>query len=359
MAVAGAPSVEHELALSHARYFFFAFALPLVVAAVLEAGVVAISDRLDRRRVLGAAQASLAASLFAVAVTRTPWAMGLALAAAGTTSGIACGVAQATLIATSDRGADREMLSWSLFSSVGDILTPIVTAGVLACGHTYRFAMALVGAIVLAQSLAAFANPRAKNDDATNDSPSTPLSQAFSRAMRMPRLWTWLFASASCTLLDEIVISVVALRLVRDGRATAPIAALAAVFFALGAAAGAFLADKIVERTTARRLLRVTALASLVPLLGLVWVHGWIPTALALFVLGVLVAPHHPLSLARAYETLPESPGVVQACTQLFAAVEIGAPLAIGFVADRFGLGAALACLALQPLIVCGADFEI
>ncbi|MGH7329925.1 MAG: hypothetical protein ACREJX_16375, partial [Polyangiaceae bacterium] len=101
--MAGAPSVEHELALSHERYFLFAFALPLVAGAVLEASVVAISDRLDRRRLLAISQTALAASLFAVAFSSDPWALALALAAAGTTSGIGCGVAQAAMIAESDR----------------------------------------------------------------------------------------------------------------------------------------------------------------------------------------------------------------------------------------------------------------
>ena len=353
VAVAGAPSVEHELALTHSHYFFFAFALPLVVAAVVEGSVVAISDRLDRRRVLSVSQAALAASLFAVAITNEPWTMGLALAAAGTASGIACSAAQATMITTSDRGGDREMLAWSLFSSFGDMQTPVVTSAVLARGHTYRAAMATVGAIVLAQSIAA--RVRAPSDAPSADEdmePDTAISRAFSRAIRVPRLWLWLFASASCTLLDEIVIAVVALRLVREGRATEAVAALTAVCFAAGAAAGSLLADKLVERLSARRILSTTAVAALVSLLVLTRMHGWAPTALSLFVLGVVIAPHHPLSLARAYETLPENPGVVQACLQFFVAVEVGAPIAVGVVADRFGLSAALACLALQPIVI-------
>ena len=73
---------------------------------------------------------------------------------------------------------------------------------------------------------------------------------------------------------------------------------------------------------------------------------------MALFVVGVTSAPHHPLSIARAYEELPDHPGTVQAMGQLFVVVDVGAPLLLGAVADRFGLGAAMGCLLLQPVVV-------
>ena len=41
---------------------------------------------------------------------------------------------------------------------------------------------------------------------------------------------------------------------------------------------------------------------------------------------------------------------MVNALAQMFVVIDIGAPLAIGALADRAGLSAALACLAIQPL---------
>jgi hypothetical protein len=67
---------------------------------------------------------------------------------------------------------------------------------------------------------------------------------------------------------------------------------------------------------------------------------------------GVACAPHHALTLARAYEEVPQRPGVVQACAQVFVAVDVGAPLALGAVADQFGVRPAIACLALQPAVI-------
>jgi hypothetical protein len=69
-------------------------------------------------------------------------------------------------------------------------------------------------------------------------------------------------------------------------------------------------------------------------------------------VVGVTSAPHHPLSMARAYEELPDHPGTVQAMGQLFVVVDVGAPLLLGAIADRFGLGVAIGCLVVQPVVV-------
>jgi hypothetical protein len=84
----------------------------------------------------------------------------------------------------------------------------------------------------------------------------------------------------------------------------------------------------------------------------LVFAFGAPLTCAALFLVGIACAPHHALAFARAYDALPDSPGAVQACSQLFVAVDVVAPLALGAVADRFGLGPALACLALQPVVI-------
>jgi MFS family permease len=49
---------------------------------------------------------------------------------------------------------------------------------------------------------------------------------------------------------------------------------------------------------------------------------------------------------------MPANPGTVQALAQLFTAIDVVAPLALGLIADRFGLRAAIACLVLQPLVI-------
>ncbi|MGA7123620.1 MAG: hypothetical protein WBY94_26185 [Polyangiaceae bacterium] len=84
--MSGAPSVERELALSHRGYVAFAFALPLVAAAALEAGIALLSDAWGRDRLIVLGQGVLAASLFFTAFARTPAGLALGLALAGAAS---------------------------------------------------------------------------------------------------------------------------------------------------------------------------------------------------------------------------------------------------------------------------------
>ncbi len=349
--MAGAPSVEHELGLDHRGYFVFAFAVPLVIAAVLEAGVAAWSDFVSRRKLMAGAQLVLAASLALAGVTHRAWGLAIALAVAGTASGIACGAAQALMLEEDSRGTDHAMVRWSLFSSIGDVLTPLVTGAVLALGRSYRSAMFVIAGVVLVQ-LAGSLAVRRDEPPAEEKEDSEPILRALARAARLPRLWLWLFASSSCTLLDEIVIALVALRMVNAQSVDPSRAALSATAFAVGAVLGDSVMDRVVARFGSKRLLIVSALASAVALVALMPTpHPLVATAI-LFVLGLACAPHHPLSLARAYDEMPGRPGIVQASLQAFAIIDVLAPIALGLIVHRWGLTAAIGCLLLQPLVI-------
>jgi MFS family permease len=355
VAVSGAPSVEHELALTHRGYVVFAFSLPLVAAALFEAGLALLSDVWGRARLVALGQGALAAALFFTAWTSSPWGLTLGLAAAGAASGVACGAAQALLIASSRGNAGAAMVRWSLYGAVGDVLTPIVTAAAIALGHSYRASMAVAALLVSAQCAvsAGFLSRESGRDTTLDDEPEVDrFGDAFARALGMPRLWAWLLAAGSCTLLDELVIALAALRFHHDGEASAALATGAAVTFSAGSVLGTVLTDRAMARRPARSVLLTSAVLCGLALGALLASSGVVAGCIALFVVGVTCAPHHPIALASAYEELPERPGTVQAIGQLSVIIDVGAPLALGAIADRYGLGPALGCLLLQPLVV-------
>jgi MFS family permease len=354
VAVAGAPSVERELALSHRGYALVVFAAPLVIAAGLESAVAFASDALDRRRLITIGQAVLAAALFSAAWAKSAVALTLDLAVAGAASGVACSAAQGLLVVSDPAGADRAMVRWTFFSCVGDLLAPLVTACAIALGLSYRGAMAAVGALVALQCLVAAlpAPSLATEGPVDTTAPEERVLTAASRALRMPDLWAWLFAASSCTLLDEIVVALGALRMGREQGASEALATTAALAFAAGTVAGSAVTDRAVARWGARVVLVASAVLCAAALGAVVESHGAGWTAVALFLVGVTCAPHHGLALAQAYDRMPSRPGTVQALGQLFVVVDVGAPLAVGAVADRLGPGHAIAVLVLQPLVI-------
>jgi hypothetical protein len=58
------------------------------------------------------------------------------------------------------------------------------------------------------------------------------------------------------------------------------------------------------------------------------------------------------IAQAHAYEELPSNPGAAQAIARAFVIIDVVAPLALGLIADRFGLGVAIGCLAAQPVVI-------
>jgi MFS family permease len=351
VAVSGAPSVEHELGLSHTGYVTLAFAVPLVLAAMVESGIAVYSDVWDRRRLTIIGQGTLAISLTLLACTKSAWVFTVALTFAGAGSGVACSAAQAMLV-TDAASVEQALVRWTLFASVGDVAAPIVTASALALGFSYRAAMLVVAVIVGLQCALLLRSPttlRAQTADSRTDE---TLWSALQRAVRCKALWLWLAAAATCTLLDEIVVALAALRMVHDQGASPAVATAAAVMFSGGAILGSAVGDSVVARFGWRNVLAVSAGLCLVSLAAVVGAESRVSFAIALFAVGVTCAPHHALTFARAYETMPKNPGTVQAVGQLFVVVDILAPVILGVVADRWGLRAAMACLVVQPVII-------
>ncbi len=353
------------MGLSHGAYLLWTLAVPLLLAALLEAGIAAISDFVSRRRLVVAGQCGLLIALLVLGWTRSGWGLALGLTLAGTASGVACGAAQALLVTGHPRGADRAMLVWTTFAAVGDLLTPIVTAGAIALGLSYRGAMVAIAAVVAVQIAGLLRSeprppaPEPLGDVGEEDAPAEPLGVALRRAIRLPRLWAWLLAAASCTLLDEIVVALCALRTTQDLRASESWGAVAAVAFAGGGIAGAMLAERLVARRGSRTLLVASSGICAVAMLLAVATSSPLTLALAMLVAGAGCAPHHALAQAQAYQVLPRNPGTVQATAQLLVVVDIVAPVAVGLVADRFGLRWALASLVLQPVVIAGCALAL
>jgi fucose permease len=298
----------------------------------------------------------LAAALALCALPGPIWLLSLGLALAGAASGVACGSAQAELVAARPGGAARAMSRWIAFANAGDLLCPLVVAAALHYGGSYRAALAaaaLLGAAHALSLLCARAPSSAAREPAEDDgTPPLPLREALRQAVRQQRLWGLLLAAACCCLLDELVVALAALRLHAELGWSGAQIAVAMTGMSLGGLLGALIAERAVVRGDPRSVLALSALASLAALgLLVVTTSGWI-AALALVLVGISAAPHYPLVKAAAYEVLPGRPGLVNALSLLLVPFEVAIPVLLGVIAERHGVGAALAALSLQPLVV-------
>jgi predicted MFS family arabinose efflux permease len=354
VAVVAAPDVEREHRIAHGGYALLVFALPLLGGALLEAALTLISDRYPRRRAVRVASFATAAALLLCALASEGALLALGLLLAGTASGVACSAAKGELLLAPGVSGERAMARWALFGALGDVLTPLFVALVLGAGDSYRLAFLAAAGLATLQGLMvappAHEAPEVAAHAAPEEVASEPLLASLRAAARKGQLWLWLLGAALCTFLDELVIALSALHAERDLGASPALAVACVTGASAGAVIGAWVTDRLLARVAPDRVLLGSTGATLAALLAVVWAPsvGWL--APALVVLGATSVPQFALLEAKAYAASPGRPGVVAALAQVFVLIDIGGPLILGLLADAFGLSAALACLAVQPL---------
>jgi predicted MFS family arabinose efflux permease len=307
-----------------------------------------------RRPFVAASLGVLALSLIAIAAAPSAWVLAGAIGLAGAASGAACGAAQGELL---ERYGDpeRAMSRWVVFGGVGDVITPLGVAILLGSGGSYRAALVAVAAIVGAQAALVLRAPATVPVGQSVDDPEDAdgsLREALRTEARRPAVWLWLLGAATCTLLDEVVAALAALRLRLDLGASDALASASLACLSGGFVGGALVMDRLAARWGSTRVLAASALlcAAALALVVAAPSAGWMIPALLL--LGASAAPHYAWLKARAYQLVPGRPGLVNAIYQVYVVIDVVAPLALGACADAFGLRAALACLVVQPLTV-------
>ena len=352
MPSAGAPDIERSLGLSHTATAVVLFVVPGVVQLVLDPVWFWLSDRFGRPWLVRGGLAVMAATLLVAAAAPGPVTLSLALSLWGVATGAAVSLTEVTLIDGWPEQRARTMTRWTLLSLVGDFAAPMLLGGLalVAPGReTWRAAFAIVGGLLavwaVLASLRAFPAPAVAVGE---DEPS--LWQAAREALRDRVLVGWLFGTALCNLLDEILI-VFASLYVRDELGASPAAQSAVVgAFVAGGAIGLVGLDRLLARHSEHRLMIAAGVACTVAFA--VWLAApavWLSVVLMVPV-GATAGPLYPLASAQAYARCPGRASVVLVTSHLFGPFALALPWLLGWVADRAGPLAALALLAAQPI---------
>ena len=348
----GAPDIERSLGLSHTATAMVLFLVPGVVQLVLDPVWFLLAERLGRPLLVRAGLGVMAAMSLVAAVAPGPVTLAAALSIWGVATGAATSLGELTLI---DRWPDqraRTMARLTLLGLAGDFAAPLLL-GALAVfawsAEAWRTAFAIVGAMLaawtIALSLRAF--PVAAVT-AADDEP--PLWQAAREAIRDRLLIAWLFGTALCHLLDEILIVFASLHVRAELGATAAEQSVLVGAFIAGGAIGLVWLDRLLARFSEHRVLIAAGAACTVAFLA--WLAApavWLSVVLMVPV-GVTAAPLYPLASAQAYARCPGRSSVVLVTSHLFAPFGLALPWLLGWIADHAGTPTALALLAAQPI---------
>ena len=174
------------------------------------------------------------------------------------------------------------------------------------------------------------------------------------RALRQPGVARWLVLLQVSDLLLDILTGFLALYLVDVVRTTPEQAALA-VAVRLGAGlAGDVVLIRALERVSGLRLLRASAAAAALLYPGFLLLPGFGPKLAVLALLTVVTAPWYPVLQAQLYRSLPGESGVVVSLSSASTLLAGAVPLAVGYLAQQFGLAWAITGLAVAPLGILG-----
>ena len=263
-----------------------------------------------------------------------------------------------------DAWPDRQapvMARWDLAGSTGAVAGPLLLTAVLASGGSWRVGYLVLAGIAALVWLGAYlrrpAGPAAAADsgaanEAADRRPWTVRAREIAAALRDWGTLRWLLLIEVADLLVDTFTGFLALYLVDVAHLPPDVAALA-IAIRLGAAlAGDAALVVILERAGDLAVLRASAAVAALLYPSFLLVPGVVPKLIVLAALSAATAPWYPLLQARLYGSLPGRSSVAVTLSSAAGLAGGLGPLAVGLVAQGFGLSWALAGLVVVPVAV-------
>jgi FSR family fosmidomycin resistance protein-like MFS transporter len=322
--------------------------LPAAIGAVIDPLVGLIGDTGRRRRLVLAGGVAFAASLLVFASAPTLAVLVVASCGLWIASGAFVGLGQATWMDLEPARTERNMATWVVAGSVGDVAGPLVLAGALAVGAGWRSATLAMAAVALPVLVAAarlrFSAPHPEIRD---------LRSAFRGAvgaLRRRSVLRWLTLLEVTDLLQDVFLGYVAVYLV-DVAGTSPAqAGLGVAVVAVSGLAGDAAVPALLRRVEGLRYLRWSAAAMLLAYPTFLLVDGTAAKLALLAPVGLLRAGWYAILDGRLFAELPGRGGTVQAIRSPADLLGSTLPLAIGILAERIGLQPAMWLLLAAPV---------
>jgi FSR family fosmidomycin resistance protein-like MFS transporter len=368
---AAMPLIRHDLSLSYAQVGLLA-AVPLIVGGLLELPVGIISGTGERRRqfiLIGGLV--FCGSVLAVGLAGSFAALLIALTIFFPASGSFVSLTQSALMDSAPARQAQNMARWTLAGSAGAVVGPLLAAAVLAGGGSWRDAVVAVAAVSFLVWLAVAAAGRSSRsptaephtgehptgepgpgDRSINEEAGWPGWRAAAAIVVRSGALRWLLLLEVADLLLDVLTAFLALYLVAAAGASPAVAALG-VAIRLGAGlAGDALLIRLLERHDSRRVLRASVWLALLLFPAFLLVPGLGLKLTALAALTLTTAPWYPVLAAELYGSLPGRSGLAVSLSSAASLAGGLGPLAIGLLAQSFGLSWAMTALCAVPLVM-------
>lgn len=352
--VVGLPLVRDQLGLSYEQVGLV-FSAGALSAMILEPVLNLLSDQNSKRWWILGGLLALACGTVLAGSTHNFILLLVAFAIIYPANGAAVGLSQAALIDSAPNESTRIMTRWTLMSSIGDLLSPVVVTTTLSIGLGWPGLCWIAAGFWLATALVIWPQHFPNSIDLPDEENGIPIVSALvglRQGLRDPILLRWIVLSVLPTMLDEIFLTFAILYLRDVLHASQIVTGLTIGAQMVAACLGLLLIDRLLKRIAPVRLLTYGALLTLIGIVGLLSVRTIWFAPIALFAIGLGATGLYPIAQAEAYARWPGRSGTVLAIVGLGEPFEVALPGIVGLLADHFGVLAALGLLGLAPLLI-------
>jgi FSR family fosmidomycin resistance protein-like MFS transporter len=259
-------------------------------------------------------------------------------------TGAFASLSQATLMDLEPERRELNMTRWSIAGGVGAVAGPLLLVLFTAVGAGWRGLFATFAVLALALTvLAGATHSRLRPPD------GRPSVRAALAGLRRPLVTRWLVLLESADLLLDVLLGYVALYLVDQAGASGQIGSLGVAVWTGSGLVGGLGVIALLRRVDGLGYLRASALATLLLFPAFLLVPG-VPAKLVLLAaVGLATAGWYSIPKARLYDSLSGQSGAALTLGSVAGLIAGTFPLAIGLIAERFGIDVALWLLVAGP----------
>ena len=349
---AALPHLRTDLALSYGQVGAL-FAVPAVVGNLIEVPFGLLSDRGHRRRLVLGGGIVFTAALVVMAGAPSYAVLLVAFVLYYPASGAFVSLSQAVLVDSDPDRGEALMARWTLAGSIGVVAGPVLVAVVFAVGGTWRVALASVAGLFVLGVVAMARVPIAETTVADGE-PRPGWRDVVAAVRRRAVLVAVVLLDAS-DLLGDVLGAFLALYLVDVAGLEGGAAALGLAVWAAAGLVGDALAVPVLDRLEGRLVVRVSAVVAGALYAGVLLVEAPAAKLALVALLGLCTAGWYPVLVARFYATMPGRSGVAVTVASLAGIASGTVPLALGLLAQRYGLGPTMWLLLLGPVVLVAA----
>jgi FSR family fosmidomycin resistance protein-like MFS transporter len=341
------PAIRNELDLSYAQIGLL-LSVPTYSSAVLEPVFGVLGDSRWRRTVVVVGGIAMATALVLVASAPGFVVLLVAFALLFPSTGAFVSLSQATLMDLEPERRELNMTRWSIAGGVGAVAGPLLLVLFTAVGGGWRELFATFAVLALGLTFVAAAT----HSRVRAEHRGRPSLRAAYSALRRPFVARWLVVLEFADLLLDVLLGYVALYLVDEAGASAQVGGFGVAVWTGAGLVGGLGVIALLRRVDGLRYLRVSALAAVVLLPAFLLVPGTPAKLVLLAALGIATAGWYSIPKARLYDALSGQSGAALTLGSVAGLIAGTFPLAIGLVAERYGIGAALWLLLAGPLVL-------